>query len=157
MFQLKSLIENMNSQARKYRELEPSMARMRQKSDKSPEEMMEILKESQEVIDTLSRLADERRIMEKSLAEKLDLKTFERKSLEGRVPEAMLKALDEAVSGLEKMLKAVMDCQRGAIEAVIEKKTEIGERLAETSVGKKKLKTYYIKDRDACFIDKTSK
>lgn len=147
----------MNSQARKYRELEPSMARMRQKSDKSPEEMMEILKESQEVIDTLSRLADERRIMEKSLAEKLDLKTFERKSLEGRVPEAMLKALDEAVSGLEKMLKAVMDCQRGAIEAVIEKKTEIGERLAETSVGKKKLKTYYIKDRDACFIDKTSK
>jgi len=157
MFQLKSLIENMNSQARKYRELEPSMARMRQKSDKSPEEMMEILKESQEVIDTLSRLADERRIMEKSLAEKLDLKTFERKSLEGRVPEAMLEALDEAVSGLEKMLKAVMDCQKGAVEAVREKKAEIGERLAETSVGKKKLKTYYIKDRDACFIDKTSK
>ena len=157
MFQLKSLIENLNSQARKYRDLEPSMARMRQKADKSPQEMMKILKDSQQVIDTLSRLADERRIMEKSLADKFELEAFERESLEGNVPQEMLMSLDDAVSGLEKILKSVMDCQRGVVQAVRDEKAEIGGRLAETAVGKNNARNYYVKDRDACFIDKISK
>jgi len=157
MFQLRSLIENINSQTRKYGDLEPSMARMRKKADKSPEDMMGILKDSQDIIDTLSRLADERRIMEISLAKKLDLEAFERKSLEGRVPEEMIESLDEAVSSLEKILKSVMDCQRGVVEVVRDRKAEIGSRLAETSVGKNKARTYYVKDIDACFIDKRSK
>lgn len=157
MFQLRSLIENLNSQTGIYRELEPAMKKMREKEDKSPDEMMEILRNSQCSIDAVSRLADERRVIEKSLAGKLDLESFERKSLEGRVPEAMLKSLDDAVSGLEKMLRAVIDCQRETIEEVRDQKKEIGSRLAETSVGKNKARTYYVKDIDACFIDKRSK
>lgn len=157
MVQFRFLIENLNSQTNLYKSLKPVMGGVRAGADKSPEEMLEILRGSQCVIDAVSRLADERRVMENHLAEMLGLETFERMSLGGCVPETLLRSFDEAVLELKEALMSIMEYQEGVVEVVRDKKAEMGNRLKETSRGKRNIKTYYIKDRDACFIDKKSK
>jgi len=157
MLQLRRLIENLNKQTKVYRELNALMEKSGKKRGKSPEEIMEILRNSHISIESAGRLADERRDIEQALAGDLDMDNFDRKSIEGMVPEALLESFDEAVSGLEKMIRETMDWQQGMIEEAKEKKNQIGTRLTETSIGKNKAKTYYVKDRDACFIDTKSK
>ncbi|HKL10791.1 MAG TPA: hypothetical protein VJ990_05075 [Clostridia bacterium] len=157
MVQFEFLIENLNSQTNLYRSLKPVMEGIREGSEKSPEEMLEVLRRSQDTIDSVSRLADERRVMEKHLSEMLGLEIFERISLEGCVKNALLGSFDEAVSNLTEAIEDIMDSQKSVIDAARGKKTVIGERLKETSKGKMNIKTYYAKVSDACFIDEKSK
>ncbi|MBK5251265.1 MAG: hypothetical protein JJE29_01255 [Peptostreptococcaceae bacterium] len=152
MEQLKFLIGNLKAQTKKYEALKPAMV----KDGKSAEDILEILKNSQDIIDDISQLAKERRRLEYHLAGSLGLEKFDRKVLENRVPENLLKAFDEAVADLTRELKAMVHCQRDNIQVIMKGKADVVEMLSETSKGKKNLKTYYVKDREACFIDKKS-
>lgn len=157
MSQFELLVENLKCQSEQYRELKPIMSMVRGKAERSTEELLEAVRRSQNYIDAVSRLADERRILENRLAEALDLETFERDALEGVIPSNCLEAFDEQVRILTGELTEALSRQRENVQIMNERKKGIGVKLFESSIGKQVFRTYYMKDREASFIDKKSR
>jgi len=157
VLQFEILIENLNRQTDLYKSLKPVIEAVREKADKTSDEMMDILKSSQDTIDAIGVLSDERRVMEEHLSKTLGLEMFDRMSIEGCVRVDLLKSFDEAVSNLKDSLETLMERHAGVIDALSAEKVEIGSKLKETSKGKISIKGYYDRCRNACFIDRKSK
>ena len=151
------LIGNLRQQTLLYKKLRPAAEGLREKAERSPEDVLEVLRSSQGLIDSVSRLADERRILEETLKADLDLEAFNRSALAGKLPEPLLAAFDEAVEQLAKELRALLGTQQGVVEALEAQKRQTGEKFSEVSKGRTALKTYYMKDNEARFIDKKTR
>ncbi|MBN2258982.1 MAG: hypothetical protein JW702_00400 [Clostridiales bacterium] len=150
------LIQNYKQQTKYYYDIEQINGRVHHNKD-TAESIIEGLHQSQEIIDKIKILNDEKSHIEKNFIRYYKMERFDLANLPDLISPDLQMELLETIEKLRYVIKSVIDIKSGEKTILEEDLLRAKEKMKETIRGVNAVHGYKKKTYDSVFIDKVSK